>query len=141
MTVQILNRRSSLLYDRPFPIRLGVGELALNNNSGDPGLFFADDTASPSTGLIKVGPTFIGSTTPNVTPTGYAIFSKGESWLDTSSTYIYKIFDGTTWQAPKAVASITVGKPSNPINGQLHYDKTTSRFCVYDAATTSWINV
>lgn len=141
MTVQILNRRSSLLYDRPFPVRLGVGELALNNNAGDPGLYFADDTASPSTGLIKVGPTFIGSTAPNVPPTGYSVYSKGESWLDTASTYIHKIFDGTTWQTPKAVASIATGKPLNPVNGQLHYDKTASGFFIYDSATTSWITI
>ena len=68
MAVQILSRRSSLLHYRPFPVRLGIGELALNNNVGDPGLFFADDTASPSTGLIKIGPTFIGATFPNTPP-------------------------------------------------------------------------
>ena len=45
MAVQILSRRSSVLYDRPFPIRLGVAELAVNNNPGDPGLYFADNTA------------------------------------------------------------------------------------------------
>lgn len=141
MTVQILNRRSSLLYDRPFPVRLGVGELSVNNNAGDPGLYFADDTATPGTKLIKVGPTFIGNTTPNFTPTGYNLFSKGEDWLDTSSTYIHKIFDGTTWQTPKAVASISAGKPLNPTNGQLHYDKTISRLCIYDATTSNWINI
>ena len=62
MAVQIQTRRSSTLNDRPFPIRLGEGELALNNNSGSPGLFFADNTASPNTGLIKVGPVHVGST-------------------------------------------------------------------------------
>ena len=59
MAVQIQTRRSSTANDRPFPTRLGVGELALNNNSVSPGLFFADNTASPSTGLIKVGPVHI----------------------------------------------------------------------------------
>ena len=141
MTVQILSRRSSLLFDRPYPTRLGVGELALNNAPGDPGLYFADSTASPSTGLIKVGPTYIGSSVPNTPATGYSVFSKGESWLDTSSTYIHKLFDGATWQTPKAVSSISAGKPLNPTNGQLHYDKTISRLCIYDTATTSWINI
>ena len=45
MAVQIQTRRSSTAHDRPFPIRLGAGELALNNNNVSPGLFFADDTA------------------------------------------------------------------------------------------------
>ena len=39
MAVQIQTRRSSTANDRPFPIRLGAGELALNNNSTSPGLF------------------------------------------------------------------------------------------------------
>ena len=138
MAEQILNNRSSLLYDRPLPTRLGAAEIAINYNASDPGLYFADDTASPSTGLIKVGPTFVGSTAPNVTPTGYTLLSKGESWLDTASTQILKIYDGTAWQTPKAVASISAGKPSNPVNGQLHYDSTLSALYIYKAATTTW---
>ena len=72
MAVQILSRRSSVLHDRPFPIRLGSAELAVNNNAGDPGLFFADNTASPSTGLIKVGPISVGSTAPNTSAAGFS---------------------------------------------------------------------
>lgn len=141
MAVQILSRRSSILYDRPFPIRLGIAELALNNNPGDPGLYFADNTASPSTQLIKVGPTFIGSTAPNTPAVGYNLFSKGESWLDTSSTYIHKLFDGTNWQTPKAVVSNSNGKPVNPVDGQLHYDKLIPGLFMYNAATASWLPI
>lgn len=139
MAVQILSRRSSLLYDRPYPTRLGSGELAVNLNPGDPGLYFADSTASPSTKLIKVGPTFIGSAAPNTPATGYAVFSKGESWLDTSSTYIHKMFDGTSWQTPKAVASNSNGKPINPVDGQLHYDKLIPGLFMYNSATAAWL--
>jgi hypothetical protein len=141
MAVQILSRRSSILFDRPFPIRLGSGELAVNINSGDPGLYFADDVASPSTGLIKVGPTFIGSTAPNTPAVCYVSLSKGESWLDTSSTYIHKLFDGTTWQVPRAVVSNSNGKPVNPTDGQLHYDKLVPGLFMYDSATTSWVAI
>lgn len=141
MAVQILSRRSSILFDRPFPIRLGSGELAVNINSGDPGLYFADDVASPSTGLIKVGPTFIGSTAPNTPAVGYVSLSKGESWLDTSSTYIHKLFDGTTWQVPRAVVSNSNGKPVNPTDGQLHYDKLVPGLFMYDSGTTSWVAI
>jgi hypothetical protein len=136
MTVQILSRRSTLLYDRPLPARLGVGELALNVNVGDPGLYFTDST---NAAVIKIGPTFVGSTAPNLTPAGYPSLSKGESWLDTASTQILKIYDGTAWQTPKAVASISSGKPSNPVDGQLHYDLTLSKLYVYRAATTTWL--
>lgn len=136
MTVQILSRRSTLLYDRPFPARLGVGELTLNANASDPGVYFADST---QTSLIKIGPTFVGSTAPNLSPTGYTSLSKGESWLDTASTQIFKIYDGTTWQTAKAVATISSGKPSNPVNGQLHYDGALSKMYIYNAATTTWL--
>lgn len=130
-----------MLHDRPLPTRLGVAEITVNNNPGDPGLYFADSTAAPSTGLIKVGPTYIGSTAPNTPATGYTGLSKGESWLDTSSTYIHKLFDGTTWQTPKAVVSNSNGKPVNPVDGQLHYDKLAVGLFMYNLATTSWIPI
>lgn len=136
MTVQVLSRRSSLLYDRPFPNLMGVGELCVNANSGDPGLYFSDST---NTSLIKAGPTFIGSSAPNLTPAGYTSLSKGESWLDTVSTQILKIYDGSAWQTPKAVASISSGKPSNPVNGQLHYDLALSKMYIYNSASSSWL--
>ena len=139
MAEQVLNRRSSLLYDRPLPTRLGVAEFGVNYNSVDPGLYFADNTVAPNTKLIKIGPTFVGSTAPNLTPTGYAFLSKGESWLDTSSTFVLKIYDGTSWQTPKAVATISSGKPINPINGQLHYDTSLTKMYIYNATTSAWV--
>ena len=141
MAVQILTRRSSVLNDRPFPIRLGVAELAVNNNAAEPGLFFADDTASPSTGLIKVGPTFVGATSPNASPVGFSTFSKGESWLDTSSTQVLKIFDGSNFQTVKAVVSNAAGFPANPADGQLHYNQTANALYMWNQANTSWIAI
>lgn len=138
MTVQILSRRSTLLSDRPFPARLGVGEITLNANAGDPGIYFTDST---QTSIIKIGPTFVGSTAPNSSPVGFTMLSKGESWLDTTSTQIFKIYDGTAWQTSKAVASISSGKPINPVNGQLHYDKAVSQLFIYDSSTSSWTAV
>ena len=141
MAVQILSRRSNVLHDRPFPTRLGAAELAINNNAGQPGLFFADNTAAPSTGLVKVGPIAIGTAAPNITASGFTGNSKGESWLDTNSTHILKVFDGTSWQMVKAVASIHTGVPTNPVDGQLHYNKTTNKLVIYDLATTARINI
>ena len=141
MAVQILSRRSSVLHDRPFPIRLGSAELAVNNNPGDPGLFFADSTASPSTGLVKVGPISVGTTAPNISAAGFTGNSKGESWLDTNSTHILKVYDGANWQMIKAVASISAGLPASPVDGQLHYNKSTNKLVIYDLATTAWINI
>tara|TARA_B100000927_G_scaffold193836_1_gene156385 strand:+ start:427 stop:852 length:426 start_codon:yes stop_codon:yes gene_type:complete len=141
MAVQIQTRRSSTLNDRPFPIRLGEGELALNNNSGSPGLFFADNTASPNTGLIKVGPVHVGTTLPNTSPAGFSSFSKGETWLNTSSTQIFEVYDGAAWQTVKAVVSIGSGQPANAVNGQLHYDTNDNQLIMYVQSSNSWINV
>ena len=141
MAVQIQTRRSSTLNDRPFPIRLGEGELALNNNSGSPGLFFADNTASPNTGLIKVGPVHVGTTLPNTSPAGFNSFSKGETWLNTSSTQIFEVYDGAAWQTVKAVVSIGSGQPANAVNGQLHYDTNDNQLIMYVQSSNSWINV
>lgn len=141
MAVQILTRRSSVAFDRPFPIRLGPAELAINFNATDPGLYFADNTAAPSTNLIKVGPTYIGATAPNTPAAGFASLSKGESWLDTSSTRIFKLYDGSNWQTTKAVVSNSNGKPINPTDGQLHYDKLVPGLFMYDSATANWIAI
>lgn len=139
MAVQILRLRSNLLYDRVFPSRLGDAELAINTNPGEPGLYFRDSSASPN--IIKVGPIHVSATAPNLAPTGYAGLGVGESWLDQSSTAVFKIYDGSTWQTPKAVISNDFGKPINPIDGQLHYDKAVSGLFMYDAASTGWIPV
>ena len=139
MAVQILSRRSSTLHDRPYPIRLGTAELAVNNNAGDPGLFFTDNTAAPSTGLIKIGPISVGTAAPNASAVGFTSNSKGESWLDTNSTHILKVYDGANWQMIKAVASISAGVPTSPVNGQLHYNTSTSKLTIYIGSTTSWV--
>ena len=141
MAVQIQTRRSSTLNDRPFPTRLGEGELALNNHSTSPGLYFADNVSTPSTGLIKVGPVHVGSTAPNSSAAGFTSSSKGETWLDTTSTEIFKIFDGSSFQTAKAVVSISAGQPANPVNGQLHYDTSASQLIMYSSASSAWINV
>lgn len=140
MSVQILRLRSSLLYDRVFPSRLGDAELALNFNTTEPGLYFRDNAGTPN--LIKVGPIHVGSTAPNVVPTGHTLLSKGESWLDTTSTQLLKVYDGTTWQVPKAVASTSAsGFPSNPVDGQLHYDKSAPGLYIYNGTTANWDNI
>ena len=139
MAVQIQTRRSSTLNDRPFPTRLGEGELALNNNSTSPGLFFADNVASPSTGLIKVGPVHVGVSAPNTSPAGFASSSKGETWLDTASTQIFKVHDGSSFQIVKAVASVSAGLPANPVNGQLVWDTNAGgSLKIYLSALGNW---
>ena len=52
-----------------------------------------------------------------------------------------KVHDGTNWQMVKAVASISAGVQTNPVDGQLHYNKSTNKLVIYDLATTAWINI
>ena len=140
MAVQILRLRSSLLYDRVFPSRLGDAELAVNYNATEPGLYFRDNAGTPN--LIKVGPIHVGNTAPNAVPTGYTSLSKGESWLDTASTQIFKVYDGSTWRLPKAVVSTSAsGFPSSPVDGQLHYDKSAPGLYIYNSTSASWVAV
>ena len=135
MTTQILNRRSTLIFDRPIPSQLGAAELAVNTNPNEPGLYFPDS----GTGLVKVGPTAIGTSAPNSTPSGYISLSKGESWLDTSSTHILKLYDGASWQSVKAVVSISSGKASVPTNGQMHFDTTDTKLYMYQQSSSTWL--
>ena len=137
MSVQILSRRSSVLRDRPFPTRLGDGELAINTNTAEPGLFFKDS----GSGLIKAGPVHVGATAPNASGVGFTSNSKGESWLDTTSTHVLKILDGTSFQTAKAVVSRSAGQPTSPVDGQLHYDTTASNLLMYDATAAAWVTI
>jgi hypothetical protein len=90
MAQRIQNKRSSLQGKRPDGSYLEPGEIALNTNASDPGLFFESNDGS----IIKVGPTAIGDTAP-VSEVGYG---KGEMWLDTSgASNILKVWDGTAW--------------------------------------------
>ena len=90
--------RSSTANKRPTAAAMSDGQLAVNTNATNPGLFFKDADGS----VRKVGPVFIGSSAPNSSPatggsTGHAV---GEQWLDnTGGTYVLKIWDGTAWRS------------------------------------------
>jgi hypothetical protein len=90
--------RSSTLDKRPQPASLSDGQLAINTNVNAPGVFFKDSNGT----LVKVGPTFVGTTAPNSTPAsgGASGNTLGEQWLDTSGTNpVLKIWDGSAWQS------------------------------------------
>jgi len=89
--------RSSTADKRPTPGAMSDGQLAMNTNLASPGLFFKDSNGDS----VKIGPVHVGTTAPNATPGagGQAGNSKGEQWLDTSSSrYVFKIWDGTAWR-------------------------------------------
>jgi hypothetical protein len=90
--------RSSTANKRPTPAGMSDGQLAMNTNSGSPGLFLKDSSGA----LVKVGPVHVGATAPNASPAsgGQSGNTVGEQWLDTSgSTYVFKIWDGSAWRS------------------------------------------
>ena len=95
MAVNFLLKRTSSGDKRPTAAQLDVGELGLNYEAGDPGLFFED-----SNGVVrKVGPVTVGGTAPNTNPAGSSGNSTGELWLDNSGgDNVLKIYDGASWQ-------------------------------------------
>ena len=125
--IQLL--RSEVNKKRPDPTKLLAGQPAVNTNSTEPGLFFADDSG---TSLIKVGPCSVGVTAPNTGatgPVGSLGNTKGELWMDTTSTFDspgpkLKVWDGAQWLPcmPYTYAN-TIVSDTAPAGG-LHPDGT-----------------
>jgi hypothetical protein len=86
--VKIIFKRSSLLGKRPTGANLEPGEIGLNTNSNDPGLFFEVNDGS----VVKAGPTAYLPEFPTQTP------ARGELWVD-SDTKAMSIGNGAgAWQ-------------------------------------------
>ena len=77
MSQRIQNKRSSILGKRPDGRFLEPGEIALNTNVTDPGLYFEANDGS----IAKAGPTAIGVDPPN-SDVGYG---NGEMWYDSGN--------------------------------------------------------
>jgi hypothetical protein len=77
MPQRLQNKRSSIKGRRPSNQYLEPGELALNTNQEDPGLFFETNTGA----IAKAGPTSIGLNPPE-SEVGYG---PGETWLDSGN--------------------------------------------------------
>lgn len=73
--VKIIFKRSSILGKRPTGANLEAGEIGLNTNSNDPGLFFETNNGS----VVKVGPTAYLPEQPTSTP------ALGELWVDSDT--------------------------------------------------------
>ena len=83
MAQRIQLKRSSIPGKRPDGSYLQAGELALNTNTSDPGVFFETNTGA----IAKVGPTAVSVDAPN-TEVGYG---PGENWLDTGNN-TFKVY-------------------------------------------------
>jgi hypothetical protein len=86
--VKIIFKRSSLLGKRPTGANLEAGEIALNTNSNDPGLFFEVNDGS----VTKVGPTAYLPGPPTGQP------SLGELWVDRDTKALSIGTESNSWQ-------------------------------------------
>ena len=77
MANRIQNKRSSIEGRRPDGSYLEPGEIALNTNAKDPGLFFEGNDGS----ILKAGPAHVGKVAP-YTEVGYG---NGEAWFNSAS--------------------------------------------------------
>ena len=96
MVLPIQNLRSGTANKRPQASSLSDGQIAINYNEGDPGLYIKGHSGE----LIKVAPTNVGTTAPNTSPAtgGASGRSKGETWLDTTyNPACYKVWNGSAW--------------------------------------------
>ena len=150
--VQML--RSEVLNKRPDPAKLLPGQPAVNTNSTQPGLFFADDTGNT---LFKVGPCAVGPVAPNTGATGAPgslSNTLGELWLDTTSTFdrpgpALRVWDGTQWidcmpyRYANAIVSDTAPTIGNHPDGTLWFDSGTGLgYILYnDGTTRQWTQI
>jgi hypothetical protein len=82
MASTVKHLRSSTANKRPTASGLAEGQLGINTASGTPGVFFKDSAGT----VTKVGPAHVGSTAPNVSPAGSTGNSRGELWVNDSTT-------------------------------------------------------
>ena len=83
MAQRIQNKRSSIAGKRPDGSYLEPGELALNTNASDPGVYFEVNDGS----VVKAGPTYIGDSQPQ----SNIAYGQGETWLD-SGNGTFKVY-------------------------------------------------
>ena len=86
--VKIIFKRSSILGKRPTGANLEAGEIGLNTNPTDPGLFFETNNGS----VVKVGPTSYLPEEPTNLP------ARGELWVDTVTKSMSIGTQANEWQ-------------------------------------------
>ncbi len=133
MAQRIQLKRSSILGKRPTGQYLEPGELALNTNQADPGLFFETNSGD----IAKVGPTHIG-VQPPASDVGYG---NGETWLDsgngTFNVWVPALNKWTPIQSPffgGATTAIFVGSEFPEASDDLSNDGIARPFATLNRA-------
>jgi len=118
---RIRHKRSAVKGKRPTADILTAGELSINYNSEEPGLFI---TTSNET-VAKIGPTAISSTAPNANPPsgGYSLNSNGELWFN-SQDRVMRIYSESTGEWEEILSPIA-GSSTEVINVSQNSDQAT----------------
>lgn len=139
--VVLLLKRSGNAADRPFLSSIQAGELALSFGADDPGLYFLDTNQE----VRKIGGAHYSVNPPNLSGVGNPQLSKGELWVDSSTTaYPMRVWTGIKWQTTGAAAGIHGGTlPATAAAGTLLYktDNITSPSGLYVAYAGGWARV
>lgn len=149
MAITIISKNSTVASKRPTAANLLAGELGLNLEATDPGLYYEDSAGN----IRKVGGCHYGATAPNVTPAGQTGNSVGELWYDTVAALL-KSWDGTAWvgvgggapafdwQSAAGAPVVTVRSDASPlVDGDLYWDTTGNVLYGWDAATSAWVPI
>jgi hypothetical protein len=96
MSLQIELKKSAVSQKQPFPSDLALGEIALNYNADGPFLTCKDTAGN----IRKITGVWMGASAPS-SPTA------GDPWLDTTSTPVLKIYNGSTWVSAVSVSPAT----------------------------------
>jgi len=86
-------KRSSVANKRPTAGQILSGEIALNTNSSDPGMFLKADDNS----ISKVGPVSVSGSPPNSTPSGSLGNFPGEYWMSVGASPRLSVYSGSEW--------------------------------------------
>ena len=105
MAQRVQLKRSSINGKRPEGRYLEPGELALNTNGSNSGLFFEANDGT----IVKVGPAVVTTDgEPPVLSNTLAEYSPGEMWLDMdpSAQPTLKVWDGSIWRGFTTFGSV-----------------------------------
>lgn len=100
MAQRLQQKRSSIKGKRPDQSYLEPGELAINTNASDPGLFFEGNDGS----IVKVGPTAMSKLAPE-TDTGHG---QGENWFDQGNK-VLNLYDANNENWTTAISPLYGG--------------------------------
>ena len=97
MSFTVQHKRSDEEGRRPRPDSLVDGQIAVNTNEDNPGVFFKSHRDS----TIRIGPCAVGETPP--TTANYHKLTIGEMWLNTTNDKNeLNVWDGSQWRVVKS---------------------------------------